>query len=76
MKPNANSGRAANLPLTPFAIAKSSTIARVVAHPLSKKAEESSIAPPDEETLLRLNAMARQYPFCIRHRTNNFSTLL
>jgi hypothetical protein len=71
MKPNANSGRPANIPLPPFAIAK--TTARVVRHPRAKDTrvqgtEEGRAIPPDEETLLRLNAMAKQYPFCILHR--------
>ena len=70
MKPNANSGRSANYPLTPFTVAKAAA-AKVVPHPLSKKSEDPHTSPPDEETVLRLNAMARQYPFCIRHRGNN-----
>lgn len=68
MKPNANSGRSANFPLTPIA---AKNIAIVVPHPLSKKSEEPHAAPPDEETLMRLNAMAKKHPFCIRHRQNN-----
>jgi hypothetical protein len=70
MKPNANSGRSANYALTPFTVTKAGA-AKVVPHPLSKKPEDSHTSPPDEETLLRLNAMAKQYPFCIRHRGNN-----
>lgn len=69
MKPHANPGRSANFPSTPFAVAKN--IAKVVPHPLSKKTEESHVGPPDEETLLRLNAMAKRYPFCILHREKN-----
>jgi len=46
--------------------------AKVIRHPRSKKAKEVPLNPqPDEETLLRLNAMARQYPFCILHRAKN-----
>ena len=74
MKPNANSGRSADFPLTtPFTVTKitKTAAAKVVPHPLSKKTEEPHISPPDEETLMRLNAMAKQYPFCIRHKGNN-----
>jgi hypothetical protein len=44
--------------------------AKIVRHPQSKTVmgEEFSVDPPDEETLKRLNAMAKQYPFCILHR--------
>ena len=66
MKPHANSGQKADYPLTPFTAARN--IAIVVPHPLSKKTDEPRTSPPDEETLSRLNAMARQYPFCIRHK--------
>jgi len=45
-------------------------IAKIVRHPQSKSlhVEKISVDPPDEETVIRLNAMARQYPFCIEHR--------
>jgi hypothetical protein len=72
MKPTANTGRPAKFLPTPFAI---KSPARVITHPLSKKAEESHIPPPDEETLLRLNAMAKQYPFCILHREKDSNLL-
>jgi hypothetical protein len=49
--------------------------AKIVKHPRSQKNEEAP-PPPDEETILRLNAMAKQYPFCVRHRANYFSELL
>ena len=49
--------------------------AKIVNHPRSKKSEDVP-PPPDEETILRLNAMAKQYPFCVRHRANYFSQLL
>jgi hypothetical protein len=44
--------------------------AKIVRHPDSKKIQENEfpVDPPDEETLKRLNAMAKQYPFCILHR--------
>jgi hypothetical protein len=59
--------------------------AKIVRHPRSKKLREedmplirmdSSLDPPDEETLRRLNAIARQYPFCILHRGNRHNGLL
>jgi hypothetical protein len=34
----------------------------------SKKIESHAVPPPDEETLLRLNAMVKEYPFCIYYR--------
>jgi hypothetical protein len=68
MKPDTihvNSAGSTLVPLVPFATAK------IVRHPRSKKAKEPELTPPDEETLLRLNAMAKQYPFCILHREKN-----
>jgi hypothetical protein len=65
MKPDTihvNSAGSPLVPLVPFATAK------IVRHPRSKKTKDPELAPPDEETLLRLNAMAKQYPFCILHR--------
>lgn len=51
--------------------------AKIVRHPRAKKMEaDTQVSPPDEETLQRLNAMAKQYPFCVQHRGNNFSWLL
>lgn len=53
--------------------------AKIVRHPRAKKmAGETHVIPPppDEETLQRLNAMAKQYPFCVQHRGNNYSWLL
>jgi hypothetical protein len=69
----------ANSPLTVLPTAK------IVRHPRSKKLREedlplirldSPLDPPDEETLRRLNAIARQYPFCILHRGNRHNGLL
>jgi hypothetical protein len=69
----------ANSPLTVLPTAK------IVRHPRSKKLREeemplicldSHLDPPDEETLRRLNAIARQYPFCILHRGNRYNGLL
>lgn len=49
--------------------------AKIITHPFAKtvmdEIHDSPLDPPDEETLIRLNAMAKQYPFCIRHRTRN-----
>jgi hypothetical protein len=67
MKPNLISvTTATNSPLTVIPTAK------IVRHPRSKKLKEEDrpLDPPDEETLRRLNAMAKQYPFCILHRGN------
>ncbi len=52
--------------------------AKIVRHPRAKqiKEVEQTIIRPDEETLLRLNEMAKQPPFCIRHRSNIHSWLL
>ena len=81
MKPNVIpvTSASANSPLTVLPTAK------IVRHPRSKKLREedmplirldSSLDPPDEETLRRLNAIARQYPFCILHRGNRHNGLL
>jgi hypothetical protein len=52
--------------------------AKIVRHPRSKKVkeEQAPVLPPDEEVIQRLNAMAKQYPFCILHRNNSHSRLL
>jgi len=31
--------------------------------------------PPDEETISRLNAIAREYPFCVQFKQNGISLL-
>ena len=50
--------------------------AKIVRHPQAKKPKDSSLlSPPDEETVRRLNLLAKQYPFCIRHRGNNSNLL-
>ena len=69
MKPSAIPANPVSSPLSVLPTAK------IVKHPRSKKSEEAPL-PPDEETILRLNAMAKQYPFCVRHRSNYFSQLL
>lgn len=70
MKPNANLGStAAKLP--PASLSLAEARARIVHHHRTKKAKDAPVGPPDEETLLRLNAMAKQYPFCIQHRGKN-----
>jgi hypothetical protein len=47
--------------------------AKIVRHPRAKRAldETPQLTPPDEETLKRLNFLANQFPFCIRHRGSN-----
>ena len=53
--------------------------AKIVRHPRSKKVKDEQtpvLPPPDEEVVRRLNAMAKQYPFCILHRNNTHSRLL
>ncbi|MBS1604142.1 MAG: hypothetical protein JST42_15855 [Bacteroidetes bacterium] len=53
--------------------------AKIVRHPRSKKSKEDQAPmapPPSEEIIQRLNAMAKQYPFCVSHRTNSHSRLL
>lgn len=40
--------------------------------PTTKKA---SPVPPDEETISRLNAIAREYPFCVYFKQNGISLL-
>jgi hypothetical protein len=53
--------------------------AKIVRHPRSKKVKEDQAPvqpPPDEEVIRRLNAMAKQYPFCVLHRNNSHSRLL
>lgn len=53
--------------------------AKIVRHPRSKKLKEeeaSVLPPPDEEVVQRLNAIAKQHPFCVLHRNNSHSRLL
>jgi len=47
--------------------------AKIVRHPRAKRVpdETPELTPPDEETLKRLNFLAKQFPFCIRHRGSN-----
>jgi hypothetical protein len=75
MKPNVIQVIASSVssPLTALPTAK------IVRHPRSKKEKEEQapvLPPPDEEVVRRLNAMAKQYPFCILHRNNSHSRLL
>lgn len=75
MKPNAISTTSVSAPLTALPTAK------IVKHPRSKNPPDKVLItpttpPPDEETVSRLNAIASQYPFCIRHRGNIFNELL
>jgi hypothetical protein len=45
--------------------------AKIVQHPRAAKVIKKTPTPPDEETLKRLNVLANQFPFCIRHRGTN-----
>jgi len=68
MKPNVVSVTTppASSPLTALPTAK------IVRPPRSKVEQDSpSLAPPDEETLRRLNVLAKQYPFCRLHKGSN-----
>jgi hypothetical protein len=72
MKPNA---APANPIISPLASLPS---ARLVRHPRVKKMKDETppAPPPDDETLHRLNEMAKQYPFCVLHRENSNTKLL
>jgi len=66
MKPNVIATPPASSPLTALPTAK------IVRHPRSKVEQEGPLtAPPDEETLRRLNVLAKQYPFCRLHKGSN-----
>jgi hypothetical protein len=69
MKPNALTATVTSVSSTLTAL----PTARIVRHPQAKKTkDELLLTPPDEETILRLNFLAKQHPFCIRHKgTNN-----
>jgi hypothetical protein len=45
--------------------------AKIVQHPRAAKVIKKTLTPPDEETLKRLNVLAKQFPFCIVHRGTN-----
>ncbi|MBN9381076.1 MAG: hypothetical protein J0H74_09935 [Chitinophagaceae bacterium] len=50
--------------------------AKIVRHPQAKMLQdEILLTPPDEETIRRLNTLAKQHPFCIRHRGTDNSLL-
>jgi hypothetical protein len=68
MKPNvvaATTSTPISSPLTALPTAK------IVQHPRATKVVKATLTPPDEETLKRLNVLAKQFPFCIRHRGTN-----
>jgi len=72
MKPNALTAtvNSVSSPLTALPTAK------IVRHPQAKKLKDTPLtSPPDEETIRRLNLLAKQYPFCIQHRGNNNNLL-
>ena len=43
--------------------------------PKEKETGQPKLGPPDEETLTRLNVLAKQYPFCILHRGKDLKVL-
>lgn len=50
--------------------------AKIVRHPQAKKVQGEALqSPPDEETIRRLNTLAKQHPFCVRHRGTDNSLL-
>lgn len=70
MKPNVIPSNVVSTALTVLPTAK------IIRHPDATKIKKATfVAPPDEETLMRLNAMAKQHPFCIRHKGNNLDLL-
>ncbi|HVS94838.1 MAG TPA: hypothetical protein VHE54_00075 [Puia sp.] len=68
MKPNV-------VTVTTSAVSKSLTAlptAKIVRHPRSRmELENFKLTPPDEETLRRLNVLAKQYPFSVMHKGSN-----
>jgi hypothetical protein len=73
MKPNVvttkTEAKPVGSPLTPLTTAKIVSLSR--AKKENKEVEEPPLAPPDEETLKRLNILAKQHPFCTVHRGSN-----
>jgi hypothetical protein len=72
MKPNLTvktKAKPVGSPLTPVPTAKIVSLSR--AKKENKEIEEPTLAPPDEETLKRLNILAKQQPFCNWHRGSN-----
>jgi len=70
MKPNVVASTATASVSSPLTVLPT---AKIVRHPRSKKPtfDVPQLTPPDEETLKRLNVLATQFPFCIRHRGSN-----
>jgi len=75
MKPNTLTAATAATPVSSSLTALPT--AKIVRHPQAKKKlqEEVLLSPPDEETIERLNTLAKQHPFCIRHKGTNSSLL-
>jgi len=68
MKPNALTAKVKSVSSSLTAL----PTAKIVRHPQAKKAKDDlMLTPPDEETIQRLNFLAKQYPFCIRHKGTN-----
>lgn len=61
----------ASSPVSPSLTAALPT-AKIVRHPRSKKLKDDAAQQqPDEETIARLNAIAKQYPFCATRKGTN-----
>ena len=72
MKPNTATATATSVSSSLTAL----PTAKIVRHPQAKKAKDDlMLQQPDEETVRRLNVLAKQHPFCIRHRGTNSSLL-
>jgi hypothetical protein len=75
MKPNVvttkTKAKPVGSPLTPVSTAKIVSLSRPKMEIKEKETEEPTLAPPDEETLKRLNILAKQHPFCTVHRGSN-----
>jgi hypothetical protein len=68
MKPNVVAATASNSSSSQLTALPT---AKIVQHPRAAKIIKKTLTPPDEETLKRLNVLANQFPFCIRHRGTN-----
>ena len=70
MKPNTLPASSVSSTLTALPTAK------IVRHPQARKVQGEELqSPPDEETVRRLNTLAKQHPFCVHHRGTDNSLL-
>jgi hypothetical protein len=64
---------------TTLAVNSSNTVTRTIEHVVNaaeKLIQETAFpAPPSEETVARLNAIAREYPFCVNFKQRNLYLL-